>query len=73
MSKDRTVISIWVNLKDETERKLLEHIHAKGNRSKYIKRLIYDDLMNVRNLVTSTTEYVEETIEENIPYMKDYL
>ena len=73
MSKDRTVISIWMNLKDETERKMLEHVKAKGNRSKYLKRLIYDDLMEVRNMVTTTTQYVEETTNDDIDSMEAFL
>ncbi len=72
MSKERTVISIWVNLQDEIERKLLDHVRSKGNRSKYIKRLIYDDLMMVRNLVTTTT-IVDDTLDDDADSMKGYL
>ncbi|RUL56445.1 hypothetical protein [Lysinibacillus antri] len=73
MSKERTVISIWMNLQDEMERKMLDHVHAKGNRSKYIKRLIYDDLMEIRNLVTATTHYAEETIDDDSDSMEAFL
>ena len=60
MSKERTVISISIDLKDELESKLLAHVHSKGNRSRYLKRLIYDDLMHVQRQITTTTHYVEE-------------
>lgn len=73
MSKERTVISIWVNLQDEMERQLLDHVRSKGNRSKYIKRLIYDDLMMLRNLVTTTTAYVKEEISDDTDSMKSFL
>ena len=73
MSKERTVISIWVNMQDEMEKKMLDHVHAKGNRSKYLKKLIYDDLMEVRNLITATTHYENDIINEDTDAMKGFL
>ena len=64
MSKERTVISICIDLSDETEMKLLEHVHSKGNRSRYLKRLIYDDLMQVHRQITTTIHYEEDTTSD---------
>lgn len=71
---DRIIISISINLKDETECKLLEHVDKKGNRSKFLKRLIYDDLMQVHRQITTTTHFVEpETIDSDLDAMQGFL
>lgn len=62
--KERTVISICIDLSDEMESKLLAHVRSKGNRSRYIKRLIYDDLMQVHRQITTATHYVEDVVED---------
>ncbi|MBM7607594.1 hypothetical protein JOD29_000838 [Lysinibacillus composti] len=56
MSNIRKIVPISLNLEDETESKLFEHLNKKGNRSRYLKRLIYDDLMQVGNLITTTVQ-----------------
>lgn len=68
---ERRIISISMSLSDELEVKLLEHLKKRTNVSKYLKRLIYDDLMNVRPMITTTTEYVEEN-DEDIDAMKGF-
>lgn len=72
MSKDRTAISISIDLRDELESKLLAHVHSKGNRSRYLKRLIYDDLMQVQRQITTITNYMEDN-EGDIEAMEGFL
>jgi len=44
-----------------------------GNRSKFLKRLIYDDLMQVHRQIT-TTHFVEpESIDEDLDAMQAFL
>lgn len=57
----RTVISICIDLTDEIESKLLAHVRSKGNRSRYLKRLIYDDLMQVHKQIVTSTHYEEDS------------
>ena len=71
---DRIIISISINTKDETEKALLQHVDNKGNRSKYLKKLIYDDLMQVQRQITTTTYYVEpDTHNEDLDAMQGFL
>lgn len=37
-----TSISVNIDLEDDFEVSLLKYVQSKGNKSKYIKRLIYD-------------------------------
>ncbi|RHW38687.1 hypothetical protein D1B33_07380 [Lysinibacillus yapensis] len=69
---DRKIVPISISLTDETEITLLNHLNKRSNRSKYIKKLIYDDLMNVKNVLTSTTHYVEQEINEDLESMKGF-
>lgn len=71
MSKERQIISISISLTDELEIKLLEHLKKRTNVSKYLKRLIYDDLMNIHPMITATTHPVEED-DEDIDAMKGF-
>lgn len=57
-------ITAVFDLGDEFEKMLATHVVSKGNRSRYIKRLIYDDLKGVRNQI-STTMYEEEISDKN--------
>ncbi|MEK4255399.1 hypothetical protein [Ureibacillus sp. FSL K6-2830] len=68
----RKIIPISLNLNDEIDLRLLEHLNKKGNRSKYLKRLIYDDLMGVKKLIT-TAVHVEEEHDEDLDSMKGFL
>ena len=71
---DRIIISISINLNDEIECKLLDHVDKKGNRSKFLKRLIYDDLMQVQRQITTTTHFEEPiTIDEDSEAMQGFL
>lgn len=70
---DRIIISISISLNDETECKLLEHVKKKGNRSKYLKRLIYDDLLQVHRQLTTTTFVEPETNDTDIDAMQGFL
>lgn len=46
---------------DEFEMSLAAYVVSKGNRSRYIKRLIYNDMMGVQNQITATTSPVVES------------
>ena len=66
MKKRSTSITINIDLQDEWERKLFEHVKEKGNKSRYLKRLIHDDLMGIRNLFTPTLTPELEVKEEDL-------
>ena len=74
MSNARKIVPISLNLEDETECKLFEHLKkkGKGNRSRYLKRLIYDDLMQIPNIITSTVQ-VDDTDFEDVEAMESFL
>lgn len=69
----RKIVPVSFSLNDETENKMLEHIDKKGNRSKYLKKLIYDDMMNVQRLITTTTHYDDPVDEIDIDAMEGFL
>lgn len=46
---------------DEFETSLAKHVVSKGNRSRYIKRLIYNDMIGAREQISTT---VHEDLEE---------
>lgn len=54
MKKIPSCITAVFDETDEFELSLAMHVVSKGNRSRYIKRLIYNDMMNVKNQVTTT-------------------
>lgn len=56
----KTTVSIAIDLDDEFEVKLLEHIKSKGNRSRYIKRLIHEDMMGVQKVVAPVVVQEDE-------------
>lgn len=70
--KERKIISISINLIDDIEIELFEHLSKKSNRSKYLKRLIYDDLKQVRNQITTTVEHFEETLDKDLEAMNGF-
>jgi len=70
--KEKTVLSIWIDLTDEMESKLLNHVKSKGNRSRYLKKLIYDDLMQVQRQITTRTHYVEDEVSLDMEAMKGF-
>ena len=52
--KKSTCITINIDLQDDWEVKLFEHVKGKKNKSRYLKRLIHDDLMGVKNMIMAT-------------------
>lgn len=54
---------------DEFELSLAMHVVSKGNRSRYIKRLIYNDMMSVKNQVTTT---IQEEPDEDAEAMAGF-
>lgn len=72
----RKIIPFSLNLDDEIELKLFQHLQKKSNRSKYLKRLIYDDLMGVKNIpfvAQTTTQTSEEDLEDDSEAMESFL
>lgn len=59
----KTSISISIDLTDDFEKKLLKYVEGKGNKSRYIKRLIHEDLMGVKALPVAV--YQEEETDED--------
>lgn len=47
-------ITAIFDVTDDFEKSLAMHVVSKGNRSRYIKRLIYNDMMNIKSQVTTT-------------------
>lgn len=72
---ERKIVSFSFDLADDIELKMFKHLKAKGpgKRSRYIRRLIYDDLMGVKNLITTTTHEVEEDSSEDFDAMQGFL
>lgn len=66
----KTTISIAIDLEDEVEVELLNHVKNKGNRSKYIKRLIYDDMMGINKKMSSAPIQHEEN-DDDLKAMMD--
>ena len=66
MKKKSTCITINIDLQDDWELKLFEHVKGKKNKSRYLKRLIYDDLMGIKNLFTPTVTPELEVKEEDL-------
>lgn len=44
----KTTISVSIDLTDEFEGELLKHVTKKGNKSRYIKRLIHEDMLGAK-------------------------
>lgn len=63
---NRKGISFSVDLDFDIGEKIYNHVMAKGkgNQSEYLRLLIYNDMMNIKNLITATTHY-EENLDEN--------
>lgn len=72
---ERKIVSFSFDLADDVELKMYNHLVSKGpgRRSRYIRRLIYDDLMGVKNLITTTTHIVEEESSEDFDAMQGFL
>lgn len=54
MKRKPTCITASIDIDDPFENSLLDHVKSKGNRSRYIKRLIYNDMMGAMRQVTTT-------------------
>lgn len=72
MAKNKTSISISIDLRDEFETALLKHVESQVNKSRYIKRLIYADMMGVTEAVQVVQVEEERDEDENIKAMKDF-
>lgn len=64
--KKSTSITINIDLQDDWEVKLFEHVKGKKNKSRYLKRLIHDDLMGVKNMIMATVTPDLEIGEEEM-------
>jgi hypothetical protein len=60
----KTSISISIDLTDEFESELLKWVESKGNKSRYIKRLIHNDKLGKKEMTITTHEVVEDSHEE---------
>lgn len=63
--KDRTCISTSIDLTNEFDRQLYEHVKKKGNQSKYLRHLIYTDIMLGARQLTTTIVTAQEEEEED--------
>ena len=71
--KKSTCITINIDLQDDWEVKLFEHVKGKKNKSRYLKRLIHDDLMGVKNMIMATvTPELEIDNEEMAGFFGKY-
>lgn len=61
-----TSITVSIDLMDEFEASLLKHVISKGNRSKYLKRLIYNDMIGVKMQIATTVMEEEYENEEAV-------
>jgi hypothetical protein len=61
---NKTCISISIDLTDEFESELLKYVESKGNKSRYIKRLIHADQLGRKEMTITTHEIVEEDNSE---------
>lgn len=52
----KTTISVSIDLTDEFEGELLKHVTKKGNKSRYIKRLIHEDMIGAKRATNVSTE-----------------
>jgi hypothetical protein len=64
-------ITASIDLTDEFEVSLVKHVISKGNRSKYLKRLIYNDMIGVKQMVT-TTVYEDEEEDDDIEAIEGF-
>jgi hypothetical protein len=62
---EKTSISVSIDLTDEFEKELFQHVMSKGARKKsgYIKRLIHADMLGIRNRELTTT--VMDDVEDD--------
>lgn len=63
-----TSISLAINLLDEYDKEIFDHVMKKGSRKKsgYLKRLIYNDMMGIgkREMTITTHEIEDEEMDE---------
>ena len=71
----RKTISFSVDLDFDIGEKIYNHVMSKGkgHQSEYIRMLIYNDIMNIRNFVTTTTEYNESSIDHDTEALEGFL
>ena len=72
---NRKAISFSVDLNFDIGEKIYNHVLSKGrgNQSEYLRLLVYNDMMNIRNFVTATTQYEEPTIENDTESLEGFL
>lgn len=59
----KTTISVSIDLTDEFESELLKHVTKKGNKSRYIKRLIHEDMLGTKRATIVSIDQNDHTNE----------
>ena len=72
---NRKVISFSVDLDFDIGKKIYDHVVAKGkgNQSEYLRLLIYNDMMNIRNFVTATMQFDNTLVEGDTESLEGFL
>lgn len=69
----KTSISVSIDLTDDFERLLFNYVVNKGNKSRFLKRLIYNDMAGIQTArETTITTHEEEAPTEIINAMKGF-
>lgn len=72
---NRKAISFSVDLDFDIGEKIYKHVMSKGkgNQSEYLRLLVYNDIMNIRSLMTATAHYENPTIENDTESLEGFL